>query len=167
MKWVTRQYVHVDRTACPWLIKRFVDPKAEFIFVPVEKIEDGVKSEKAIPYDAPNVELGHRGDKCSFDAIIEKYKIKDPAILELAKTVRAADTDRAEDAPEAPGLDAIMTGMSIAAKDDHEAIAESSAVYDALYTYCKLKLIRDKSKAELETMDRRHRREFLRRKLME
>ena len=91
MKWVTREHVHVDRTACPWLINRFVDRNAEFIFVPVEKIEEVVKKEKAIPYDAPGVELGHHGDKCSFDAIIEKYKIKDPAVLELAKVVRGAD----------------------------------------------------------------------------
>ena len=94
MKWVTRQYVHVDRTACPWLIKKFVDPKAEFVFVPVEKIEEVVRKEKAIPYDAPNVELGHHGEKCSFDSIVEKYKINDPSVLELAKIVRAADTDK-------------------------------------------------------------------------
>ena len=167
MKWVTRQYVHVDRTACPWLIKRFVDPKAEFIFVPVEKIEEIVKKEKAVPYDAPDVELGHHGDKCSFDAIIEKYRIKDPAVLELAKIVRAADTERAEAAPEGAGLDAVMTGMSIVAKDDHEAIAKASSVYDALYTNCKLKLIREKYRAEIENMDRKQRREFLKKKLTE
>jgi hypothetical protein len=108
VKWVTREFVHVDRTACPWLIKRFIDPKAEFIFVPVEKIPEVVKKEKAIPYDAPGVELGHHGDKCSFDAVVEKYKIKDPAVLELAKIVRAADTDKMETAPEAAGLEAIM-----------------------------------------------------------
>lgn len=167
MKWVTRQYVHVDRTACPWLIKRFVDPKAEFIFVPVEKIEEVVKKEKAIPYDAPSVELGHHGEKCSFDAVVEKYTIKDPAVLEVAKIVRAADTDRAEAAPEAAGLDAVMTGISIVARDDHEAIEKARPVYDAFYTFCKLKLIREKFKAEIEKMDRKDRREFLRKKLME
>lgn len=167
MKWVTRQYVHVDRTACPWLIKRFIDPKAEFIFVPVEKIDEVVKKEKAIPYDVPGVELGHRGDKCSFDAIIEEYKIKDPAVLELAKIVRAADTDNPAAAPEAPGLDAVMTGFSIIAKDDHEAIAKASATYDAFYNYCKLGLIREKYKDEIEKMDRKQRREFLRKKLTE
>jgi hypothetical protein len=166
MKWVTRQYVHVDRTACPWLIKKFVDPKAEFIFVPVEKIEETAKKEKAIPYDASGVELGHHGDKCSFDAIIEKYKIKDPAVLELAKIVRAADMDKAEAAPEAAGLDAVMTGISIVAKDDHEAIEEAGPVYDAFYTNCKLKLLREKYEAEIEKMDRKERREFLRKKLM-
>jgi len=167
MKWVTRQYVHVDRTACPWLIERFVDPKAEFIFVPVEKIEEVVKKEKAIPYDAPNVELGHHGEKCSFDSIVEKYRINDPAVLELAKIVRAADTDKMETAPEAAGLEAIMTAIGIVAKDDHEAIEKARPVYDALYTNCKLKLVRDRYKDEIEKIDRKQRREFLKKKLME
>jgi hypothetical protein len=167
MKWVTRKYVHVDRTACPWLIKKFVDKNAEFIFVPVEKIEEVVKKEKAIPYDAPGVELGHHGDKCSFDAIVEKYKVKDPAVLELAKIVRAADTDTMEEAPEAAGLEAVMTGFGIVSKDDYEAIAKASPVYDAFYTNCKLRLIREKHKAEIEKMDRKQRREFLRKKLVE
>ena len=167
MKWITRQYVHVDRTACPWLIKKFVDPKAEFIFMPVEKIEEIAMKEKAIPYDAPGVELGHHGDKCSFDAIVEKYKIKDPAVLELAKIVRAADTDKMEAAPEAAGLEAVMTGFGIASKDDYETIAKASPVYEALYTNCKLKLIREKYKTEIEKMDRRQRREFLKNKLKE
>jgi len=166
MKWVTREHVYVDRTACPWLIERFIDPKAEFIFVPVEKIEEVVKQEKATPYDSPGVELGHHGDKCSFDAIVEKYKLKDPALLELAKIVRAADTDRT-DAPEAAGLDAIMTGISIAAKDDHEAIEKARPVYDAFYTFCKLKQMREKYKTEIEKMDRKQRREFLKKKLRE
>jgi hypothetical protein len=167
MKWVTRQYVHVDRTACPWLIKRFVDPKAEFIFVPAEKIEEIVKKEKAIPYDAPNVELGHHGEKCSFDSIVEKYRIKDPGVLELAKIVRAADTDKMETVPEAAGLEAIMTGIGIVAKDDHEAIEKARQVYDALYINCKLRLVRDKHKNEIEKMDRKQRREFLKKKLMD
>jgi len=167
MKWVTRQYVHVDRTACPWLIKRFVDPKAEFVFVPVEKIEEVVKKENAIPYDAPNIELTHHGEKCSFDAIIEKYGITDPAILELAKIVRAADTDKMETALEAGGLEAIMTGIGIVAGDDYEAIEEARPVYDALYTNCKLKIIRDKHKDEIAKMDRKLRREFLKKKLTE
>jgi hypothetical protein len=167
VKWVTRLYVHVDRTACPWLIKRFVDPKAEFLFVPVEKIEDTVKKEKALPYDAPGVELGHHGDKCSFDAIVEKYKIRDPVVLELAKIVRAADTDKMEMAPEAAGMEAVMAGLGIVSKDDYETIAKASLVYDAFYTNCKLRLIREKYKAEIEKMDRKERREFLRKKLME
>jgi hypothetical protein len=167
LKWVTREHVHVDRTACPWLIKKFVDKNAEFIFVPVEKIEEIVRKEKAVPYDAPGVELGHHGDKCSFDAIVEKYKVKDSAVLELARIVRGADTDRPEDAPEALGLDAVITGISIIAKDDHEAIEKARPVYDAFYTFCKLKLVREKHSAEIEKMDRKQRREFLRKKLME
>jgi hypothetical protein len=167
VKWVTRLYVHVDRTACPWLIKRFIDPKAEFLFVPVEKIEETVKKEKAIPYDAPSVELGHHGGKCSFDAIVEKYKIKDTAVLELAKIVRAADTDTMEAAPEAAGLEAVMTGLGIVSKDDYETIAKASPVYDAFYTNCKLRLIREKYKAEIEKMDRKQRREFLKKELVE
>ena len=167
MKWVTRLYVHVDRTACPWLIKRFVDPKAEFLFVPVEKIEETVKKEKAIPYDAPGVELGHHGGKCSFDAIVEKYKIKDSAVLELAKIVRAADTDSMEAAPEAAGLEAVMTGLGSVSKDDYETSAKASPVYDAFYTNCKLRLIREKHKTEIDKMDRKQRREFLKKKLVE
>jgi hypothetical protein len=167
MKWITRLYVHVDRTACPWLIKRFIDPKAEFLFVPTEKIEEAAKKEKAIPYDTLNAELTHHGDQCSFDAIIEKYKIKDPAVLELAKIVRAADTDKIEAAPEAAGLEAVMTGLGITSKDDYETIAKASPLYDALYTNCKLKLIREKYKAEIEKLDRKDRREFLKKKLVE
>jgi len=167
LKWVTRERVHVDRTACPWLIKRFVDSKAEFIFVPTEKVEEVVKKEKAIPFDAPGVELGHHGGKCSFDAIMEKYKIKDPAVLELAKIVRGADTDDSEAAPEGAGLSAVMTGITTTAKNDHEAIEKASLVYDALYTYGKLKILREKYKAEIQKMDKKQRREFLKKKLME
>ena len=167
MKWVTREFVHVDRTACPWLIKKFVDPKAEFIFVPVEKVGEVSKKENAIPYDATGVELGHHGDKCSFDAIVEKYKIKDPVIPDLAKIVRAADTGKMAEVAEATGLEAVMSGISIVAKNDHEAIERASIVYDALYVHSKMKLIEEKFKLEAEKMDRRQRREFLRKKLLE
>jgi len=158
--------VHVDRTACPWLIRKFIDPKAEFIFVPTEKVPEVAKGEKAIAYDVPDVELGHHGDKCSFDAFIERYKMKDPAVLELAKIVRAADTDK-PDAPEAAGLDAVMTGISMAAKNDHEAIEKARSIYDAFYTFCKLKLLRQKYKIEIEKMDQKERRIFLAKKLLE
>ena len=167
MKWVTRQHVHVDRTACPWLIKRFIDPKAEFLFVSNEKIGEVVKNENAIPYDAANIELTHHGDKCSFDAIVEKYGITDPAVFELAKIVRAADTDKMELATEAAGLEAVMTGLGFTSKDDHEAVARASLVYEALYTNCKLKLIREKHKAEIEKLDRKEVREYLKKKLNE
>ncbi len=166
MKWVTREHVHVDRTACPWLIEKFVDAQAEFIFVPVERIGEVVRKEGAIPFDAPDVELGHHGEKCSFDSIIAKYKIKDPAVLELAKIVRSADTD-GKAAPEGAGLSAVMTGMSITAKNDREAIKNASPVYDALYVYSKLELLREKFKSEIEKMDRKQRREFLKKKLTE
>jgi len=165
VKWVTRERVHVDRVACPWLIKRFVDPKAEFIFVPAEKIGDVVKKEDAIPFDAPGVELGHKGDKCSFDAIIEKYEIKDSAVLELAKIVRAADTENKELALESVGLDAIATGSMMIVKDDKEAVEKGRYVYDSLYAYCKLKLLQEKYKTELEKMNRKQRYEFLREKI--
>lgn len=159
--------MHVDRTACPWLIKKFVDPKAEFVFVLAEKIGVTARAGKAIPYDAAGVELGHHGDKCSFDAIIEKYGINDAAVLELARIVRAADNDRMEDAAEAAGLEAVMTGIGIASSDDYETIAKSGLVYDALYTNCRLRLIRDRYASEIEKMTRMQRREFLKKKLTE
>ncbi len=159
--------MHVDRTACPWLIKKFIDTRAEFIFVPAERIEEFVKKENAIPYDAPNVELGHHGEKCSFDSIIEKYGVTDPAVLELAKIVRAADTDKMDMTPEAAGLEAVMTGIGMMTKDDQEAIEKARTVYDALYMNCKLRIIRDRHKGEIEKMDRKQRREFLKKKLME
>jgi hypothetical protein len=165
MKWVTRKFVHVDRTACPWLIKRFVDSNAEFIFAPTERIEEIANQEDAIPYDIPNVELGHHGEKCSFEAIVEKYGINDPAVLDLAKIIRAADSERIETAAEAAGLEAIMSGLSIGAKDDHEAIQKAAPVYDALYTNCKLKIIQGLYKKEIEEMEQTKRRDFLKNKL--
>jgi hypothetical protein len=167
MKWVTREFVHVDRTACPWLIKKFVDQNAEFMFVATEKIEDAVAKEGAIPYDAPNVELGHHDDKCSFDAIIEKYKLESPVLLELAKIVRAADTTKTEIASEGSGLSAIMTGISMTAKDDLEAVKNAAVVYDALLTYCNLKIIREQYKTLIGKMGRKEQREFLKKKLAE
>lgn len=167
MKWVTRKNVHVDRVACPWLIKRFVDSEAKFLFVPTEKIAEVVEKEKAIPFDAPGVELGHKGDRCSFDAIIEKYKLKDPALLSLAIIVRAADTEKKELAAESVGLDAIATGSMMIVKDDYEAIEKGAYVYDSLYAYCKLNQLREEYKAELEKMDRKQRFTFLKQKITE
>ncbi len=166
MKWVTRRYVHVDRTACPWLVKRFIDPAAEFIFAPPDQIEQIVNEEHAIPYDTKDAELGHHGEKCSFDALIEKYAISDPAVLELARIVRAADTDKLSSVPEAAGLESIMTGIGTEAKDDYEAIRKASSVYDALYASCKLRILRARYKSELEKMDEQQRREFLKTKLL-
>jgi hypothetical protein len=167
VKWVTRENVHVDRVACPWLIRRFVDPKAEFIFVPAERIAEVVEKERAIPFDASGVELGHKGDRCSFDAIIEKYKLKDPALMSLAVIVRAADTERKELAPESVGLDAIATGSMMIVKDDYEAIEKGAYVYDSLYAYCKLNLLREKYKDKLEKIDRKQRFTFLKQKMKE
>jgi len=165
LKWVTRKNVHVDRVACPWLIRKFVDPNAEFIFVPVEKIEETVREKGAIPFDAPGVELGHKGDKCSFDAIIEKYHLEDEALLELAKIVRAADTEDKKLAPESIGLEAIASGSMMIVKDDREAIEKGKHIYDSLYAYCKLRILREKHKKELEKMDRKQRFEFLKKKM--
>lgn len=166
MKWVTRENVHVDRTACPWLIKRFIDPTAEFVFLPAGEIEKVIKKEKAMSFDIPGAELGHHGDRCSFDAIIDKYKIRDPAVLELASIVRGADTDKTV-APEAAGLDAVMTGISMTSKDDHEAVEKASSVYDAFYAFCMLKIIREKYKNQIEHMDKKEQRAFLKEKLQQ
>jgi len=167
MKWVTRECVHVDRVACPWLIRRFVDPKAEFLFVRPEQVEITAAKESAIPFDVPGVELGHRGDRCSFDAIIEKYGISDPALLELARIVRAADTGKPELALESSGLEAIASGSMMIVKDDHEAIEKQAFVYDALYAYCRLRLIRQRHAAKLGRLDKNQELDFLRKKIME
>lgn len=138
MKWITRSHVHVDRVACPWLIKRFVDSEAEFVFVPKSSIDAEAKRLDAIPFDAPAVELGHKGDKCSFDAIIEKYALTDKALLRLARIVNAADTDRLDLDPVATGLEAIASGFSIIYPDDKKNLEHQFEVYDALYAWCRL-----------------------------
>ena len=139
MKWITRERVKVDRVACPWLIKKFVDPAAEFLFVPPEQVLSVAERIGAIPYDVPGVELGHHDGKCSFEAIVSKYCIADPAILLLSKIVHGADV--AEDLygrPEAAGLKAIAEGFRhLGLKDDHEVLAKEFIVYDALYAYCQ------------------------------
>jgi hypothetical protein len=165
MKWVTREFVHVDRTACPWLIRKFIDPKAEFIFVPTEKIDEVVKMQKAIAFDAPGVKLGHKDGKCSFETIIEEYKLEDPVLHELAKIVHSADTRDTALAAEGIGLSAIMTGARFNVKDDFEAVEKATYVYDALYSYCKFKLLRKKYKGELAKMDQKQQSEFLRRNM--
>ncbi len=138
MKWVTRSHVHVDRVACPWLIQRFVDSEAEFLFVPTSQIEVTVKREGAIPFDAPGVELGHHDGKCSFDAIVEKYGLKDPGLLRLADIIRAADMGTFEKEPIAVGFEAIAVGYSLRYPGDLENLEAQFEVYDALYTWCRL-----------------------------
>jgi len=167
VKWVTREFVHVDRTACPWLIKKFIDPQAQFIFAPTEKIAEIAKTQGATPFDAPGVKLGHRDVKCSFETIIEEYKLEDPVLHELAKIVHSADTRDTELAPEGIGLSATMTGARYNLRDDFEAVEKATYVYNALYTYCKIKLLRKKYKDELGEMTRKQRRGFLRKKMQE
>jgi len=145
MKWVTRSHVHVDRVACPWLISRFIDSEAEFIFVSKNRVEQVVKEVGAIPYDVPNVELGHKDGKCSFESIVEKYGLTDPALLRLAKIVHAADieTDLHTDTI-APGLDAIAVGYSLRFPEDTENLSRQFDVYDALYSWCRLQVVKQK-----------------------
>ena len=138
MKWITRSHVHVDRVACPWLISRFVDSEAEFLFVPKNQVMEVAERENAIPFDIPDVELGHHGDDCSFDSIIKKYGLTDKALLRLAKIVNAADTDRLSADPLAAGFEAIATGYSIRFPEDHENLSRQFEVYDALYAWCRL-----------------------------
>ncbi|MBI2210627.1 MAG: chromate resistance protein [Deltaproteobacteria bacterium] len=136
MKWVTRARPKVDRVACPWLIKRFVDPKAEVLYVPADRVIDVAGRENAIPFDVPNAELGHHGAECSFDAIIKKYTLADPALNRLAVIVRGADTDAKDLAPECRGLEAIAEGFRLVYQNDHELLEREMPVYDALYAYC-------------------------------
>ncbi len=151
MKWVTREGARVDRIACPWLISRFVDPKAEFLFVPREKVLEAAKKEGAIPFDTPGAELHHYeedGDeRCSFDAIIRKYGLKDPALLDMAAIVRTADANPRKKRIEGAGLEAIATGFRVNAKDDHHNMQLQFPAYEALFTYCRLRV---EGKAELE-----------------
>ena len=142
MKWVTRARPKVDRVACPWLIRRFVDPDAEFIYVPPDHVAAVVAREGAIPFDVPGAELGHHGEECSFDAIMQKYKLGDPALARLALIVRGADTAAKDLTPESRGLDAIAEGFRLAYQDDHELLERELPVYDALYAYCRARLSR-------------------------
>jgi hypothetical protein len=140
MKWVTREKARVDRIACPWLITRFIDPKAEFLFVPEREVMAVAARENATPYDVPGVELGHHGEKCSFDAFIERYELADPALAALAVIVRGADTDARHIAPEAPGLYALASGFREIARDDFDNMARQFPAYDALYAFCRARL---------------------------
>lgn len=142
MKWITRSNVKVDRVACPWLIRKFVDPQAEFLFVPESELLAAAKRENAIPFDAPRlpeVKLNHRGERCSFEAIIEDYKLNAPGLARLALIVRAADIKGQEHvAPEGLGLRAIAEGFSALRLSDEGKLARGFPIYDALYEYCRL-----------------------------
>ena len=140
MKWVTRERVKVDRVACPWLIRKFIDPQAECLFVSGEKVLEVANRDGATPFDVKGVEFGHHGRKCSFDALVKKYDLeREPALVLLAKIVNGADTDNTLwNQPEAAGLNAIAEGFRhLGFKNDLEVIAAESIVYDALYAYCQ------------------------------
>ena len=145
MLWVTRSHVHVDRVACPWLIMRFIDSEADFLFVPTSQIEKVVAEMGAIPFDAPGVELGHQDGRCSFESIILKYGLKEPGLLRLAKIVHAADVDQDIDTdPIAPGLEAMASGFSLRFPEDSENLAHQFDLYDALYAWCRMDVARNK-----------------------
>ena len=138
MKWVTRERPKIDRIACPWLITRFIDKEPEFLFVPATDVLKRAQETGAVPYDISGVELSHEGELCSFDAFLKKYGLTDPALKQLALIVRAADTNRLDLSPQAPGLLAVSHGLSFNYKNDHEMLKYGMVVYDALYSWCRL-----------------------------
>jgi hypothetical protein len=144
MKWITRSHVHVDRVACPWLITRFVDNEAEFLFAPAGQIENKVKETGAIPFDTPGVELGHHDGDCSFQTIVKTYGLKDPALLLMAEIIGCADTNRPADHPVAAGLEAIAVGYSLRFPNDTENLGMQFEVYDSLYAWCRLEVAKRK-----------------------
>ncbi|MBI2294951.1 MAG: chromate resistance protein, partial [Betaproteobacteria bacterium] len=137
-RWVTRERPKIDRIACPWLIARFIDPEAEFLYAPTKEVLRVAKEKEAIPYDIPDVHFSHDGELCSFDAFLKTYRLTgDPALAQLAVIVRGADTARLQLAPQAAGLLAVSLGLSRIYKDDHEMLKHGMVVYDALYAWCK------------------------------
>ena len=143
MKWITRSHVHVDRVACPWLISRFIDSRAEFIFVARDLVLEVAAREGATPFDIEEVELGHHGDNCSFVAIMEKYALRDPALLALAAVVNAADTGKSGSHPLAAALEALADGFSLLHPDDHENLMAQFGIYDALYSHFRKAACKD------------------------
>jgi hypothetical protein len=143
MKWITRSHVHVDRVACPWLISRFIDSTAEFLFVPKNQVDKVAQETGAIPFDVHGAELGHQAGRCSFESIILKYDLQEPGLLRLAKIVHAADVGADIDQdPIARGLEAIASGYSLRFPDDSENLQHQFEVYDALYAWCRLDVAR-------------------------
>ena len=142
MKWVTRARPKIDRIACPWLIQRFIDPEAEFLYVPAAEVLRVAAQTGATPYDVPGVEMGHVGERCSFDAFVSKYGLADPALARLAAIVRGADTDCLDLTPQSAGLYAISLGLSRCHADDHVMLAHGLVMYDALYAWCKVEAAR-------------------------
>jgi hypothetical protein len=144
MLWITRSHVHVDRVACPWLITRFIDSDAQFLFVPKSEVMAVAEREGAIPFDTPGAGLNHDGDRCTFDVIIRNYNLTDRALLRLARIVNAADTDRLDRDPLAAGLEAIAVGYSLRYPDDLQNLERQFEVYDALYAWCRLEVAKEK-----------------------
>ena len=136
-KWVTRERPKIDRIACPWLIRRFIDPEAEFIYVPADQVRRVAEETGATPYDIDGVAFSHEGERCSFDAVLCIYGIRDPALDRLATIVRGADTSRHDLAPQCAGLFAVSLGLSANFPDDHEMLEHGMVMYDALYTWCR------------------------------
>jgi rhodanese-related sulfurtransferase len=145
-KWVTREHPKIDRIACPWLISRFVNPEAEFIYVPAVEVSKVAADIGGTPYDIKDVKFGHVGDRCSFDAIVDAYGIQDPALDRLATIVRGADTSRPDLTPQCEGLLAISYGLSSNFPDDHEMLKHGMVMYDALYTWCRLEIAKQKAR---------------------
>jgi hypothetical protein len=137
MKWITRERPKIDRIACPWLIARFIDREPEFLFVPPAEVLPAAEREGAIPYDVPGVELTHVGELCSFDAFLSRYGLHDPALTQLAKIVRGADTSRLDLTPQSAGLYALSLGLSRNFADDHEMLKHGLVMYDAMYAWCR------------------------------
>ena len=137
MQWITRERPKIDRIACPWLVARFIDRAPEFLYVPAGEVMRRARETGAIPYDVPGVELSHVGEKCSFDAFLAKYRLDEPALVQLGVIVRAADTGHPELAAQAPGLLALSLGLSRVFADDHEMLRQGMVMYDALYAWCR------------------------------
>lgn len=137
MKWITRERPKIDRIACPWLIARFIDDAPEFLFVPAGQVLALAEQTGAVPYDVPGVELTHMGDLCSFDAFLLKYALHQPALQQLARIVRGADTARLDLTPQSAGLHALSLGLSRNFHDDHEMLKHGLVMYDALYAWCE------------------------------
>ena len=137
MKWVTRERPKIDRIACPWLIARFIDKEPEFLYVPADQVLRVAAQTGAVAYDVDGVEMTHVGERCSFDAFISKHELKDPALDQLALTVRGADTSRLDLTPQSAGLHAISLGLSRCHADDHEMLRHGMVIYDALYAWCQ------------------------------
>lgn len=135
-RWVTRERPKIDRIACPWLIRRFIDANAEFLYVPADQVLAVAREKDAVPYDIPGVEFSHVGDLCSFDEFLKKYALTDPALQHLAMIVRGADTSRLDLAPQSPGLYALSLGLSHLFADDHEMLKHGMVMYDVLYAWC-------------------------------